>query len=412
MHFLYNLAIRSAENLLPLAGRYSEKLRIFHDGRKGLFEQLAFEISPTDKTIWFHAASLGEYEQAVPVIQEVRKIFPSHKVVLSFFSPSGYEVKKNSSLADVVTYLPLDTKENANRFLDLVHPDWTLFVKYEFWPNFLKELKKRKMRSLLISGAFREDQLFFKSYGKWMRKYLEAFEYFFLQNGNSKKLLYQIGFENSAVSGDTRFDRVSAQPEQDNQLDFIEEFVGDKLCIVAGSTWPEDEELLVDFINKCPDNVKFVIAPHAIKAEKIQHFQDSLQVKTILYSEKDKNRYGDSKVFIIDTVGLLSRIYSYANIAYVGGAAGDTGLHNILEPAAFRVPIIIGKNYSKFPEAEELRNSGGLIPVQNKSEAEEVLARLVDNDEERKRMGFLSSNYIQKNKGATQMISKYLLKNR
>ena len=412
LHFLYNLAIRSAEKLLPLAGRYSDKLRIFNDGRKGLFERLASEISPTDKTIWFHAASLGEYEQAVPVIKEVRKIFPSHKVVLSFFSPSGYEVKKNSSLADVVTYLPLDTKENASKFLDLVHPDWTLFVKYEFWPNFLEELKKRKNRSLLISGAFREDQVFFKTYGKWMRKYLEAFEYFFLQNEKSKKLLHQIGFGNSAVSGDTRFDRVSAQPEQDNQLDFIEEFLGDKLCIVAGSTWPEDEELLTDYINSNQEEVRFIIAPHAIKPEKIRQLQGKLNVNTVLYSEKDKSRLGDSEVFIIDTVGLLSRIYSYADIAYVGGAAGDTGLHNILEPAAFGVPVIIGKNYSKFPEAEELKNAGGLISVQNNFEAAEVLESLVKNDKERDKMGLISATYIRKNKGATQMISEYLLKSK
>lgn len=411
MHFLYNLAIRSAENLLPLAGRYSEKLRVFDQGRKDLFEQLASKIAVTDKTIWFHAASLGEYEQAVPVIREVRKIFPAHKIVLSFFSPSGYEVKKNSSLADVVTYLPLDTTENAAKFLDLVHPEWTLFVKYEFWPNFLNELKKRKMHSLLISGAFREDQVFFKPYGKWMRKYLKAFEFFFLQNGKSKELLHQIGFENSAVSGDTRFDRVSAQLEYDNKLDFIEEFLEDKLCIVAGSTWPEDEELLVDFINNNEAEVRFIIAPHTIKAEKIQHLQEKLEVDNVLYSEKDKTGKNDPKVFIVDTVGLLTRIYSYADIAYVGGAAGDTGLHNILEPAAFGVPIIIGKNYSRFPEAEELKNAGGLVSVQNKAEAGDILSLLVANEHERKNMGLISATYIQKNKGATQMISEYLLKN-
>ncbi|WP_324721598.1 3-deoxy-D-manno-octulosonic acid transferase [Salinimicrobium sp. HB62] len=412
MHFLYNLAIRSAENLLPLAGSINEKLRIFNEGRKDLFKHLASEISPTEKTIWFHAASLGEYEQAVPVIEAAKKIFPSHKIVLSFFSPSGYEVKKDSSLADVVTYLPLDTTENATKFLDLVHPDWTLFVKYEFWPNFLNELKKRKMRSLLISGAFREDQLFFKSYGKWMRRYLEAFEFFFLQNEKSKELLRHIGFENAAVSGDTRFDRVSAQPEQDNKLDFIENFVRDKICIVAGSTWPEDEELLLEFINNDQLEVKLIIAPHAIKPEKIKQLQEKLEVDSILYSEKDRNKPEDFKVFIIDTVGLLSRIYSYADIAYVGGAAGDTGLHNILEPAAFGVPVIIGKNYSRFPEAEDLKNAGGLVPVQNRSEAREVLAKLVANENERKIKGSISAKYIQKNKGATQMISEYLLKNR
>lgn len=412
LHFLYNLAIRSAEKLLPIGGRYSEKLKAFTEGRKDLFEQLASQIAPTDRNIWFHAASLGEYEQAVPVIMEVKKIFPSHKIILSFFSPSGYEVKKNSALVDVVTYLPLDTEANAKKFLDIVHPDWVLFVKYEFWPNFLAELKKREMRSLLISGAFREDQLFFKSYGKWMRKYLEAFEYFFLQNENSKKLLHKIGFDNSAVSGDTRFDRVSTQPGLDNRLDFIEDFLGDKVCIVAGSTWPEDEELLLDFINDSPADVKFIIAPHAIKAEKIQQLQEKLKVDVVLYSEKDNKYLGDFKVFIIDNVGLLTRIYSYADIAYVGGAAGDTGLHNVLEPAAFGVPVVIGKNFSKFPEAGELKEAGGLLPVENKLQAEQILSRLVNDIEYRKSAGLESATYITKNRGATQMISDYIVKNR
>lgn len=393
-----------------MAGRYSEKLRLFSQGRNDLFDHLAAEVSPGDKTIWFHAASLGEYEQAVPVIIQVKQVFPSHKIIISFFSPSGYEVKKNSPLADVVTYLPLDTKANAALFLDLVHPDWVLFVKYEFWPNFLQELRQRKIRSLLISGAFREDQLFFKPYGKWMRQYLKAFEFFFLQNQKSKELLQEIGFNNSEVSGDTRFDRVSAQLKQDNRLDFIEEFLGNELCIVAGSTWPEDEDLLVNFINKNDRKVKFIIAPHAIKTDKIKALQNRLIVDSVLFSERDQKQLKKYKVLIIDTVGLLSRIYSYADIAYVGGAAGDTGLHNILEPAAFGIPVVIGKNYSKFPEAEELKKAGGLISVKEKTEAEDILTRLVEDQSLRQRTGSISAAYIEENTGATKLILEYLLK--
>ena len=387
-------------------------MALFTGGRKMLFEQLASEVSSTDNTIWIHAASLGEYEQAVPVIQNLKQIFPKHKIVLSFFSPSGYEVKKNSSLADVVTYLPLDTRQNAEKFLDLVHPDWVLFVKYEFWPNFLQTLKDRKIRSLLISGAFREDQLFFKPYGRWMRKYLEAFELFFLQNPSSLELLKKIGFSNAKVSGDTRYDRVSAQLEQDNRLKFVEEFLQDKLCVVAGSTWPEDEELLLDAINASESEVKFIIAPHAIKQQKIRDLQQKLMVPTVLFSEKDKNSLSNKKVLIIDTVGLLTRIYSYAQIAYVGGAAGDTGLHNVLEPAAFGVPVIIGGNYSKFPEAAALKAAKGLFPVKEPKELTRLLNRLIRDKNFRAQTGEAASNFIRKQRGASLMISEYLLKNK
>lgn len=412
MHFLYNIAVKATESLLPLAGRYSEKLRKFSDGRNGLFEDLASKIAPGDKTIWFHAASLGEYEQAVPVILKVKEIFPGHKIVLSFFSPSGFEVKKNTSVADVVTYLPLDTPANAEKFLKVVHPDWALFIKYEFWPNFLQALKNSNIRSLLISGAFRENQLFFKPYGKWMRQYLEAFEFFFVQNKKSEQLLQQIGFENCKVSGDTRFDRVNAQLKQDNRLQFIEEFVGDKLCVVAGSTWPEDEDLIVDFINRNHQSVKFIIAPHAIKAEKIQGLQSKLKADSLLFSEKEGKPLKDAGVFIIDTVGLLTKIYSYAHIAYVGGAAGNTGLHNILEPAAFGVPVVIGHNFEKFPEAKELMEAGGLFSAENSTQANKIFHKLVNDREFREKTGSNSVAFIEQNKGATERIYNYFLKNK
>lgn len=412
MHFLYNFLVNTTEKLLPLSGRFNEKLKFFTEGRKGLFEKLASEISPEDKSIWIHAASLGEYEQAVPVILKLREIFPQHKIVLSFFSPSGYDVKKNSSLADVVTYLPLDTQKNAERFLDLVHPDWVMFVKYEFWPNFLRTLKKRKIRSLLISGAFREDQLFFKSYGKWMQEYLTAFEYFFLQNKRSLELLQSIGFNNAEVSGDTRYDRVTAQTQMDNRLEFIEEFLNNELCVVAGSTWPEDEELLVNTINASGSNVKFIIAPHALKQEKIQNLQEKLKVPAVLFSEKEAKNLATYKVFIIDTIGLLTRIYSYADIAYVGGAAGDTGLHNVLEPAAFGVPVIIGKNFSRFPEASALKEAKGLFSAATKEEAGSLLDRLIKDENFRKNSGKNAEDFIEKQRGATLMISEYLLKNK
>lgn len=410
MHFLYNIAVNTAEKLLPVSGWFSEKMKLFVEGRKEVFLSLKKELSTEDETIWFHAASLGEYEQAVPVMERLKEHFPKKKIVVTFFSPSGYEVKKNTSLADVTVYLPLDTRSNVQQFLELVQPEWALFIKYEFWPNYLQELRKRKIKTLLISGAFREEQAFFKPYGSWMRSYLETFDHFFVQNLKSAELLKKIGFKNVTLSGDTRFDRVSQQISHDNHLDFIEEFKDNKLCIVAGSTWPEDEELLIDFINASSEEVKFIIAPHAIKTEKIKKLQERLKRKTITYSEKAQGNLSQYSVFIIDTVGLLSKIYSYADIAYVGGAAGNTGLHNILEPATFGLPIVIGNNYSRFPEAHELHRLAGLFTVANKQELQEIMLKLVNDEDFRRKTGLISEHFINSNTGATNIISDYIQK--
>lgn len=410
MQFLYNLLINSAEKVIPVSGMFNEKMKLFVEGRKHVFPTLEQQISPEDKVIWIHAASLGEYEQAVPVIKELRKIYPEHKILLTFFSPSGYEIKKNSSLADVVTYLPLDTPKKASRFIELAHPELVLFIKYEFWPNFLKQLKKREIETLLISGSFREDQLFFKSYGSWMRSYLKTFRHFFVQNQKSQRLLNDLGFRNVSLSGDTRFDRVSAQLELDNRLDFMEEFKGNQLCVVAGSTWPEDEDLLLETINESSEDVKFVIAPHALKPGKLKQLQEKLKVPTVKYSEKEAANLQEARALIVDTIGLLTKIYSYADIAYVGGAAGDTGLHNVLEPATFGVPIVIGKNFDRFPEAQELQELGGLISVANKEESKLVLKRLISQKDFRSNTGKISKEFIENRKGAVKIITKYLLK--
>ncbi len=411
MHFLYNLLVNSAEKVLPLSSIFSDKMKLFTEGRKKVFSTLEEQIAASDRTIWFHAASLGEYEQAVPVIEAVKAHYPEHKIVMTFFSPSGYEVKKNTSLADVTTYLPLDTPENARKFLKLAHPELALFIKYEFWPNFLKELKNKSIPTLLVSGAFRKDQLFFKSYGSWMRSYLNTFEHFFVQNESSAELLRSIDFHNVTVSGDTRFDRVAAQIEQQNELDFIKEFKGDELCVVAGSTWPEDDALLIDYINTAPENVKFIIAPHTLKPEKVKQLQEQLEVETVLFSEKEGKDLADYKVMIVNTIGLLTRIYSYADVAYVGGAAGDTGLHNILEPATFEVPVIIGKNFSKFPEAIRLRQLAGLFSVADREEMKAVLDRLLKDADFRKKTGMIAGHFVNSNTGATRMIINYLIQN-
>ena len=378
-------------------------------GRSDTFKILQNKLNKNDKTLWFHCASLGEYEQGLPVFKALRKHYANHKIVLSFFSPSGYEIRKNTPIADAVVYLPLDTKKKAKLFLDIVNPELTVFVKYDIWPHFLNELKTRKLRAILISAAFRKNQSFFKFYGKYLRSALFAFEHIFTQNKSSKQLLESINYKNVTISGDTRFDRVYSQLEQDNTLHFISEFKQDKLCIVAGSTWPEGENLFINYINsKASNNVKFIIAPHNIKSSQITNLKNKLNVKTVLFSEKEIINTTDATVFIIDTIGILTKIYNYADIAYVGGAIGNTGLHNTLEPAVFGIPIIIGNNHSKFPEAQALIDNHGMFSISNQKEFDDILIELTENQSKRLETGKNNLAYIKKNKGAVIQILNYL----
>jgi 3-deoxy-D-manno-octulosonic-acid transferase len=409
MLFLYNLLVEFAGFLLKTVALFSPKMKLFVNGRKIVFPVLEQKIKPTDKTIWFHAASFGEYEQGLPVIEKIKKQFPSHKIVLTFFSPSGYEVRKNNTVADVTVYLPLDTQKNAQQFLKLVHPDLVFFIKYEYWPNYLAELKKRNTKTYLISGILRKNQLFFKWYGGFYREALDTFTFFFVQNETSKKLLQQIGKTNVAISGDTRFDRVGSILEKDNSLAFIAQFKGNTLTVVVGSSWQKDENLVVDFINSNTLNVKFIIAPHNIKLEQIEQLKNSITKKTLLFSEKEGKNSADYDVFIIDTIGILTKIYSYADIAYVGGGFGNPGVHNVLEPATFGVPILIGPNYSHFAEAEALVNMQGCISINSSNELDEALKNLINNDDIRHEKGHICSTFVQMNKGASAMILKYIL---
>lgn len=407
MQKIYNLLTGISEILLKPAGIFSSKLAEFTTGRKHLFEELEQKIEKDKSYIWIHAASLGEFEMAVPVMKMLKKKYPGKKILVSFFSPSGYKNKKKHALVDVFTYLPLDTPANAKKFLDLIQPEMAFFIKYDFWPNFLNELKLRKIRSFLISGVFRKDQPFFKSYGKWMTESLKAFEHFFVQDKESQQLLNQLGFKNSTVAGDTRFDRVAAQLEVDNRIDFLEEFCGTEIITVFGSTWPEDEELFIDAINTS-EKGKFIIAPHEIKPEKIEGLLKKLQLPAISFSEKEGKDLSDYRIFILDTIGYLGRAYSYAHIAYVGGAAGKTGLHNILEPATFGLPIIIGKNFDKFPEAQKLQKLAGLFSVDSKGEFQEILTKLLEDKDFRSKTGMISGHFVNSNTGATRLLEQYL----
>jgi 3-deoxy-D-manno-octulosonic-acid transferase len=404
MHFLYNLAIQIAQLLLKIIALFSPKMKLFVEGRKDVFTILKQKITAEDKTIWFHAASLGEYEQGLPVIEKIKEKYPSHKIVISFFSPSGYEVRKNNTVADATVYLPLDTPKNAKKFLKLVHPDFVFFIKYEFWINYLDQLQKQNIPTYLISGIFREKQLFFKWYGGFYRKALDTFTHFFVQNENSKKLITLLGKTNVTVSGDTRFDRVVTILEKDNTLDFISQFNDNKTTIVIGSSWPKDEALLAEYINSCALNVKFIIAPHNIKPEQIKLLQNSITKKTVLFSEKGNKELSQYEVFIIDTIGILTKIYSYGDIAYVGGGFGNPGVHNLLEPATFGIPIIIGPNYSHFEEATQLVKLEGCLSIINSNELKQAFNSLIENKDLRLKKGAICKTFVQKNKGATNCI--------
>ena len=418
MLFLYNLFVLFASQVVKLLALFSPKIKLFVNGRKEVFPILQSKINPNEKTIWFHAASLGEYEQGLPVIEKIKIQFPNHKIVVTFFSPSGYEVRKNNTVADATVYLPLDTKSNAQKFIKAINPELVFFIKYEFWPNYLNELKNQNIKTYLISGIFREKQAFFKWYGEFYRNALKSFDYFFVQNESSKKLVQSIGFTNVKVSGDTRFDRVVAILERDNSLDFIEQFkqnsstalgVTKPTLIVIGSSWPKDETLLVNFINNSSDDVKFIIAPHNIKEEQISNLKNSITKSTLLFSEKENQDVSKFQVFIIDTIGILTKIYSYADIAYVGGGFGNPGVHNILEPATFGIPIVIGPNYSHFAEATALVHQEGCISISNQNELNDALNLLINNEDERHEKGHICSTFVQMNKGATDVILKQLM---
>ncbi len=388
---------------------FHPKIKLFVNGRKETFSILKNTFHKNDKVIWVHVASLGEFEQGLPVIEKFKKEYPTFKTLVTFFSPSGYEVKKNTPVADCTVYLPMDTKENAKHFIDVVNPSLAIFVKYEIWPNHLKILKNKQIPTLLISAIFRKEQVYFKWYGQIMRKALNTFSFFFVQDQKSVELLNGLGHENVTISGDTRFDRVSEILERDNHLSFMQEFKEGQNCLVAGSSWPDDEEILVDYINTSQNNIKYVLAPHNIKGDHIKSLKKSLLKKTLLYSQIEGKELSHFDVLIIDTIGLLTKIYSYADIAYVGGGF-STGLHNTLEPAVFGIPVIIGPNFDGFNEAEAMVHKKGIKVVGNKNEFKTVLNEFLDNQEHLRATGLLNSNFVNKNKGASIQIIDYICK--
>ncbi|MCK5168733.1 MAG: 3-deoxy-D-manno-octulosonic acid transferase [Bacteroidales bacterium] len=402
MTVLYLFGIRLFHILVAIASLFNPKAKLWINGRKKIFEELAKSIHSNDKIAWFHCASLGEFEQGRTVIELFREKDPSYKILLTFYSPSGYEIRKNYEYADFIFYLPLDTPGNAKRFLDIVNPKFVFFIKYEFWYFFLHEIWKRKIPLYLVSGIFRANQRFFKKHTGMSRKMLSWFTHFFVQNEESKNLLQSININNVTVTGDTRFDRVYAITQQSKDLPLIEKFAKNNLVLIAGSTWKPDEDIIVKYFNECNIPFKLIIAPHEIHIENINRIIRSISDKKVVikHSEVNEENVSDADVLIIDSIGLLSSLYKYGQIAYIGGGLGK-GIHNIQEAATFGMPIIFGQNFHKFKEAADLIQMGAASSITDHYQFKSILNNYLSNPEFIKEKGNIAALYVNQNRGAT-----------
>lgn len=403
MGLIYNIGIYFYGAFIFLASLFNKKARMLRKGQQQAFAQLKTQIEPNARYVWFHSASLGEFEQGRPVMEQLKRDKPETKILLTFFSPSGYEVRKNYAVADIVSYLPLDVPGNAWRFVNLVKPSKAIFIKYEFWPNYLLALQAENIPAISISAIFRPEQVFFKEYGKWYKKILQTFQHIFVQDKASKELLHMHGINNVTVAGDTRFDRVYDLYQQAKQLPLIEEFVkGAEKVIIAGSTWPKDEELLVQYLRLHPD-VKLIIAPHEVHTSHITEISKLLDGKFVRYSDANADNVKTTNCLVIDIIGILSSVYRYGHVAYIGGGFG-VGIHNTLEAAVYGIPVVFGTNYQKFREARELIAIGGAFSISNYVTLEAQFDLLLKDNS----AGKIAGEYVKSNTGATEMILKQL----
>lgn len=357
-----------------------------------------------------HCASLGEFEQGRPVIEKIKEIYPEYKIVITFFSPSGYEIKKNFPGADAIFYLPMDSKIISEKFIETLKPDLVLWVKYEYWYHYLTALKKKNIPVILVSGIFRESQPFFKWYGKIWREMLVSFEHLFVQNEDSLNLIEKLVPGKVSVNGDTRFDRVADIADNWQEVPDIAGFCGNSKVIVAGSTWEDDKTIMIHFINTHPE-VKFIIAPHEIEKEKLTGLLKKFK-NVILYSELEKKHSGNQQVLIIDNIGMLSRLYKYATIAYVGGGFNTSGIHNILEAAVYGRPVVFGPEYQNFTEAIALVEKGGAFSVNNALELEKLISYLLSEETALIKISAIAKEYVYNNRGATGRITDYIAEKR
>lgn len=406
----YSLFLKLYVIGIKLLSYFNPKAKLWITGRKK-FPLSNFIHNDGAKIIWMHCASLGEFEQGRPVIEKLKKQYPSVKIVCSFFSPSGYEVQKNYGGADAIFYLPIDSKANAKKLIKVIKPSLVLWVKYEYWFYYLQTLKKENIPVLLISGIFRNSQPFFKWYGDAWKNILSSFDHFFVQDEASKKLLASVGIDkNVTISGDTRFDRVIEIAENFEHIPLIKEFCGDHKIVVAGSTWEDDEAELIHYV-RANATIKFIIAPHEIDTENLKEVQKEF-TGSIFYSDLVSGKQSTTNVLIIDNVGMLARLYYYADITYVGGGFGDDGVHNVLEAAVHGKPVIYGPEFEKFIEAIELVNCGGGININSAIELEKELTLLWDNEELLKSAGEAAKNYVYAHAGASKKIMAFIQEKR
>jgi 3-deoxy-D-manno-octulosonic-acid transferase len=403
MNLLYNIAIYLYLTAINVASLFNKKAKLWRNGRKKQFELLRSKIKPEDRIFWFHASSLGEFEQGRPVMEKVKKEFPQIKILLTFFSPSGYEIRKNYEVADYVFYMPIDTKKNAVKFIDVVKPEMAFFIKYEFWFNYIDCLFKKNIPVYFFSVIFRKDQHFFKWYGSWFRQNLKKINWFFVQNIDSIDLLKRIQVDNVSLCGDTRFDRVFEVTQNKKSFPLIEKFCGGNKIVLAGSSWPADEEILAEYIKTSDPDVKFIIAPHEIHKEHLESIIQKLKVPFIKYSKISNENIPDKKVLIVDCIGILLHLYQYASFAYIGGGFGKS-IHNILEAATFGKPVIFGPNFNKFQEAKDLVRLGGAFKIQNYDDFKIISDKLLSNKNYLNERSFVCANYVKENTGATKII--------
>ena len=404
MNFLYQLGIHFYLLAIRIAPLFNEKARLLLAGQKEVFPLLENKLDTSRPVIWVHCASLGEFEQGRPLIEQIKKEHPTHQVLLTFFSPSGYEIRKNYDQADCICYLPIDTASNARKFIQLAKPEKVFFIKYEFWYNYIRLLDEQRIPLYLVSAIFRNEQLFFKSglRAKWYRGILEKVNHFFVQNQSSADLLSSIELKNWTITGDTRFDRVAKIATNSKQLPIIEQFKNKQQLLVVGSSWAPDEERLIDFL-KQDSQTKIIFAPHEVKESNVKRLMEQLPTQAIRYTQAEGKNLSNTQVLIIDTIGILSSIYSYADVAYIGGGFG-VGIHNTLEAAIYNIPVIFGPNYLKFQEAVNLKQDGVAFSIEKSEELIQVLNNLLKDEKSRIAIAQKCRDFMAQNLGATQQV--------
>lgn len=403
MSLLYNFFIYTYLLAIHISAFFNAKAKKWVQGRKQIFRQFEKNIDTNKKIIWFHCASLGEFEQGRPVMEAFREKHPEFKILVTFFSPSGYEIRKNYKGADYIFYLPMDTRRNARRFIRFVHPELVFFIKYEFWFNYLNYLKINKIPVFLVSGIFRPSQHFFQIYGGWFRRRLQSFSYFFVQNPDSMQLLHRINLESVIISGDTRFDRVFSIASQAKDFPLVKQFAGGNQVFLAGSSWPADEILINELVKQEIPGLKFIIAPHEVHPEHINALLEMLPKPALKFSEANEENIHSTDILVVDSIGILSGLYRYATMAYIGGGFGK-GIHNILEAATFGIPVIFGTQYHKFQEAIDLIALNGAFTIKTATELQMVCQSLLFNNDAYQKSADACRQYVENNRGATDKV--------